>query len=475
MEILTGKQFGAYQIVGPLGAGGMAAVYKAYQPGIDRYVALKVLPQHFAKDPQFLKRFEQEAKVLAKLQHPHILPIHDYGQSEDYTYIVMPFIESGDLADVLSEQKLPLTETARIISQVGDALDYAHSMGVIHRDIKPSNILIDKRGNCLLTDFGIAKMVEGSQGGPLTMTGGVMGTPSYMSPEQGMGKPLDGRSDIYALGVILYQMVTGQVPFKAETPMAVMIKHINDPLLPPRQFDVDISESLERVILKSLAKQPNDRFTKAGDMVASLKAAVEAPETLQVNQNQHTTPSLPRIDTPRKPLKRLNPTPAQAIPAKEKSNDSVSLILVGITGSLFVLGLIILAAWFLLRPTNTELTPTDQSIEAQAPAIESLDTPQATATSALTLPAAPTETPIPTATSTPAQTPTSVPVQVQNPPNASGDFPTPPDFAFEACSGLSSGAICEVQGPTGALSGTCTDFSQGLACVPEGGPPAPPQ
>ncbi|MFQ5923924.1 MAG: serine/threonine protein kinase, partial [Anaerolineales bacterium] len=228
MEDLTGKQLGRYQIVSPLGEGGMAAVYKAYQPGMDRYVALKILPQQYARDAEFTGRFEQEAKVIAKLQHPHILPVHDYGEAEDYTYIVMPLVETGTLADLLQGEKpMPLQRIRIIITQLGDALDYAHSQGLIHRDVKPSNVLTDKRGNCLLTDFGIAKMVEGTK--HFTQTGGIVGTPHYMSPEQGGGDPLTRQSDIYSLGVLLYEMVTGRVPFDAETPMAVVIKHMTDP------------------------------------------------------------------------------------------------------------------------------------------------------------------------------------------------------------------------------------------------------
>ncbi|MBI1881015.1 MAG: serine/threonine protein kinase, partial [Chloroflexi bacterium] len=274
MEDLTGKQFGLYQIVTPLGEGGMAAVYKAYQFSVDRYVALKVLPRHFADDPQFIQRFDREAKVLANLQHPHILPVHDYGHTDSYAYIVMPLMAGGDLADLLNTRRCSLEEIGRIISQVGDALDYAHTQGIVHRDVKPSNILVDQRGNCLLSDFGLAKMVEGNSN--LTGSGYLVGTPSYMSPEQGMGQTLDGRSDIYALGVILYEMVTGQVPYKAETPMAVVFKHIQDPLPPPSKIDPTVREEIERVLLKSLAKKPEDRYATPGDMVKALQAAIQS-------------------------------------------------------------------------------------------------------------------------------------------------------------------------------------------------------
>jgi len=272
MEDLTGRQFGGYQIVAPLGEGGMAAVYKAYQPAVDRYVAIKVLPRQYAADADFTARFQREARLLAKLQHPHILPVFDYGQTEGYTWLVMPFVPSGTLTDLLTGQPLPLPRIRQIISQIGEALSYAHTHGLIHRDVKPSNVLLDESGNCLLSDFGLARMTEGSL--KLTMTGAVLGTPAYMSPEQGMGRPLDGRSDVYALGVILYEAVTGRVPYKAETPVAVIFKHISDPLPPARELNPAIPEPVERVLLKALAKRPEDRFQTAAEMVAVLQAAI---------------------------------------------------------------------------------------------------------------------------------------------------------------------------------------------------------
>lgn len=268
----------------------MAAVYKAYQPGMDRYVALKILPQQYARDAEFTGRFEQEAKVIAKLQHPHILPVHDYGEADDYTYIVMPLVETGTLADLLlGEKPMPLQRIRIIISQLGDALDYAHSQGLIHRDVKPSNVLIDKRGNCLLTDFGIAKMVGGTK--HFTQTGGIVGTPHYMSPEQGGGDPLTRQSDIYSLGVLLYEMVTGRVPFDAETPMAVVIKHMTDPPPPPSKLNPDTSPALESVILKAMAKRPEDRYESAAAMVRAVRLAIPESEFIREPSQVGTVPT----------------------------------------------------------------------------------------------------------------------------------------------------------------------------------------
>ena len=250
MEDLTGKQLGPYQIVAPLGEGGMAAVYRAYQPGMDRYVALKILPRHFADDPEFVGRFEQEAMLIAKLQHVHILPVHDYGQADGYTYIVMPYVETGTLADLMQGEPLPLAQIRSVIAQVGDALDYAHERGLVHRDVKPSNILIDDRGNCLLTDFGIAKMVEGTV--KFTQTGAIIGTPAYMSPEQILGEELDGRSDIYSLGISLYEMVTGTVPFDRGD---IGYHHVHSPVPPPEELRKDVPSFLATIIKKCIEKK----------------------------------------------------------------------------------------------------------------------------------------------------------------------------------------------------------------------------
>jgi hypothetical protein len=302
MEDLTGKQLGQYQIVAPLGEGGMAAVYKAYHPAMERYVALKILPRHFASDPQFLGRFHQEIKVIAKLQHPHILQVYDFGEVDGYTFLVMPFVETGTLADLMRGKPLPLQQIRDIVAQVSDALDYAHTCGLVHRDVKPSNVLMDERGNCLLTDFGIAKIVEGAA--HFTRTGSIIGTPTYMSPEQGLGQKLDGRSDVYSLGVVLYELATGRPPFDAETPMAIVIKHIHDPLPPPRTVNPALPEAVEQVILKALAKQPEDRYATCGDMSRALQTVGTGPAAAALPKRQPTK-RMAGVQPPSPPLKRM--------------------------------------------------------------------------------------------------------------------------------------------------------------------------
>ncbi len=271
MDLIGSVLGGRYRIVEKIGRGGMAAVFKAYQPALDRYVAIKVLPAQHAETPGFSERFAREARAVAQLNHPNILPVIDFGQENGLSFIVMKFVAGGTLKDRLS-QPINLNETARIVEQIAAALDHAHQHGILHRDVKSSNVLLDEGGWVQLADFGLAKMLSGDEG--LTATGVGIGTPAYMSPEQGQGLAVDQRTDVYSLGVLLYEMAAGRLPYDAETPMAIVFKHIYEPLPLPRRINPALPEEVERIILKAMAKSPADRYASAGALAQALQQAV---------------------------------------------------------------------------------------------------------------------------------------------------------------------------------------------------------
>ena len=275
MPDLIGRELGPYRVLEQLGVGGMATVYKAYHAAMDRYVAIKVLPEHLAREAGFRARFEREARTIARLEHRHILPVYDVAEDDGVPYLVMRFTDGGDLADLIAAGGLTTARAAELVAQVADALAYAHSLGVIHRDVKPANVLIGRDGDALLSDFGIAKIYSDTS--QLTGEGMMVGTPAYMAPEQLRGQAVDARTDIYSLGVVLYQALTGECPFIAETPLAVALMHIHNPLRPPRQLNPAIPEPIERVVLRALAKNPDDRFQDCVVFARALRAAVAAP------------------------------------------------------------------------------------------------------------------------------------------------------------------------------------------------------
>lgn len=252
----------------------MATVYRALDTRLDCDVAVKVIRRDaFSKEVlgQVLKRFEREAKTLAKLTHPNIVNIIDYGEFEGSPYLVMPYIPSATLKERLG-RPIPYPEAARMLAPIASALDYAHGKGVLHRDVKPSNILITESGEPVLTDFGIAKILENNAGQTLTGTGIGIGTPEYMSPEQGLGNPVDKRTDIYSLGVVFYEFITGIRPYSADTPMAVILKHITEPFPKPKDFVHDLPDDVDRMILRSMAKKPDDRFGNMAEFANKLES-----------------------------------------------------------------------------------------------------------------------------------------------------------------------------------------------------------
>ncbi len=270
---MNNQKIGRYEVRAELGRGGMATVFRAYDPNFERDVAIKVLPEVFLHDPQFRVRFEREAKTIALLEHPAIVPVYDFGESENQPYIVMRYMSGGTLGDRLKQGALPLEEASRLINRLAPALDAAHARGVIHRDIKPGNILFDQYGNAFLSDFGIAHL--GAEG-VTTMTGGsALGTPGYMSPEQVTGdRKVDGRSDIYALGVLVYQMLSGRLPYSADTPAQVMMMHVLQPVPEILQNRPDLPVGCDAIITRAMAKNPDDRFSTAGEMAEAFDSTV---------------------------------------------------------------------------------------------------------------------------------------------------------------------------------------------------------
>jgi len=272
MSSLIGQRLGQYQIISLLGKGGMASVYRARQVSVDRDVAVKVIRPELAEATDFIKRFEREAKTVASLSHLHILKIFDYGEHGDVVYLVMELLTGGSLAEHIHGGPLPDGETVRLLDQIASALDYAHQKGIIHRDLKPQNVLLDDAGNAFLTDFGLAKILGESSA--LTQSGVAMGTPAYMAPEQWQGKPLDASADNYALGVIIYEMMTGNLPFQGDTPYSMMHMHISEAPPPIRLRRPELPTEVEQVLAKALAKTPDERYRSATTLASDLKAAL---------------------------------------------------------------------------------------------------------------------------------------------------------------------------------------------------------
>jgi len=411
----------------------MAEVYKGYQPGLDRYVAIKVLHSHLADDEDFIGRFEREAAAVARLRHPNIVQVHDFDVEGDLYYMVMEFIEGPTLKAELRERSVSgqffsLAETTRIISALASAIDYAHSRGMVHRDLKPANIMFTAEGQVVLTDFGIARIVGATR---YTMTGAISGTPAYMSPEQGQGERGDERSDIYSLGVVLYEMVTRRVPFDADTPFAIIMKHINDPLPLPTRVNPNVPESVERVILKALSKNPNDRYQTAEAMAQALQAAIGVTTDQALTETPITTIApAPRIkETPVTPgLDRVasTPTPTHVIPGPATTTTAQSVappsatglpILPIALGAGVVLIVCLVALAIIGTRTFTQVALREEATDATQTVLAAIPAPQSRDT--------PTPSPTATFTNTPGPTPTRRLAIVTPTPLPATDTPTP--------------------------------------------------
>jgi serine/threonine protein kinase len=326
MDALVGKSLGQFRIVERIGAGGMATVFKAYQPVLDRYVAVKVLPDSHARDPIFKERFLREARAVARLDHPNIVQIYLFGEEGNITYIVMQYVDGGTLKDRLRQSgALSPAEALKFVIQAAEGLGAAHAQGIIHRDVKPANMLLRRDGHLLLSDFGIVKILEGTTN--LTRVGTGIGTPQYMSPEQGTGQPVEASSDIYSLGIVLFHCLTGRVPFNADSPLTITVKHLNEPLPVAFLHHAGVPQSIEQVLLKMTAKLPAERYQTTADLIndlvrAAAAARIQLPwqlsgSVLAVNVEQSALagpPSNPSIASQAPLVGRVAPQPSASLP-----------------------------------------------------------------------------------------------------------------------------------------------------------------
>jgi serine/threonine protein kinase len=286
MRSLSGRNLGAYRLIEQVGVGGMAVIYRAYDPGLDRYVAIKILPEYLGHDEEFSIRFRNEARNVARLHHPNILPIYGYGEEDGLSYFVMGLVEGGTLKEQMGRPMDP-KRAASIIRQLADALHYAHEQGIVHRDVKPANVLMSRPDWPLLSDFGIARVLE--QKAALTRSA-FLGTPHYMAPEQARGEAITPKTDQYALGIVLYEMLTGTPPFQADTPQAVVYQHIYSSLPLPHERNPNIPEPMERVILRALAKDPADRFPDMADFSTTVQSAAGEPVSAPIRSSSAEAP-----------------------------------------------------------------------------------------------------------------------------------------------------------------------------------------
>lgn len=283
-----------YELLKKLGEGGFASVYLAKDITLGRQVAIKVLKAHLpANDPTFLQRFEREAQTVAQLNHPNIIGVYEFGQENGQYFMVMPYLTGPNLADLLRQQgSLDAERVLEIADQVGAALDYAHHRGVVHRDVKPPNVIFNEQGSAILTDFGIVKMMNETTA--LTQAGGVIGTPFYMAPEQWATDAINSRTDLYALGIMVYQMLTGQVPFPGPTPPRIMHGHLSVPPPPPQTLNSTLPAAVEPVLMKVLAKLPEQRYQSAAEFCADLRTALIGRTSESKDDGKQKATGLPK-------------------------------------------------------------------------------------------------------------------------------------------------------------------------------------
>jgi len=410
---VTLRKVGRYEIIREIGQGGMATIYLAHDPTTDRPVALKLLHVQFVRDPQFRTRFMREAKIVAGLEHPNIVPVYDFSGEQSIPYIVMRYMPGGTLEDRITGKPLPLSQIVPIVQNIAAALDHAHAAGIVHRDIKPSNILFDAQGYASLSDFGLAKLTERVIT-RITFSGAMVGTLDYMSPEQAMGEQgLDGRSDQYSFGVILYEMLTGTVPHIADNPMKVLYKHMTEA---PPALDLrrpGLPDGFNEVITRALSRNPADRYPTVGDLAREVAALWNGPLRPSPLKTSEVTKTQPLRVPVRSRFGSVRAAPLKTMFGRRASG--WAWLAVGVIGTLVCLGLSGVALAGLNGGGLADLLWGTATPTVTATATASL-TPTATATATPTPTPTPTATPTATPTGTPTETPSPAPTNTQPPP-----------------------------------------------------------
>lgn len=460
---MTPSKIGRYEIKDVIGRGGMATVYLAYDPRFERQVAIKVLPGQYLDDSVFRTRFQREAKIIASVDHPAIVSVYDFGEENNQLYLVMRLMSGASLADHIAKGPLPIAEVSRIVNRLAPALDEVHAKGIVHRDLKPGNILFDQRNEPCLADFGIVKLKEGSA---VSVVGSIIGTPAYMSPEQIQGQPLDGRCDLYSLGAIIFQALSGRLPFEGDTAVGLAMKHLREPVPDILELRPELPPYVQLVITKAMAKQPADRFATAAELGQALERALLSQPTYHTPVNAPTmirmrqptmVPSAPATRAvitpptaaPAPPPPARTPPPSVHIPAPitEPPQQSRSRSQIVATGLLALLLLLCCAAGsvagynayqngslFALLGTTTATVEVAQATDTRPPASPSPTREEATSTTTVIIegatvaPILPTESATaapPQATDTAVAAPTLRSTSTATPTETTTSTPTP--------------------------------------------------
>jgi len=467
MELSSGQKIDQYVILNKIAVGGMAIIYRAHQKSMERDVAIKVITPDETTSASLTKRFDSEAKILASLHHPHIVKVFDYGRHEDSFYLVMELLDGGNLTELIRRQTVPIEKITRVLGEIADALDYIHNKGIIHRDLKPSNVLFDENGYATLTDFGISKRIDAATG--LTTTGTAVGTLMYMAPEQILGKRVDLRADVYALGVVLFEMLTGKSPFKGSTPAAISQSKINEPLPSVHRFRAYLPPDTQRVFKKALDQDPEKRFQSASELYRAFKNATQSkpfdapiiiPAATPAPVVDSPAATYDQVTVPMKAVENASPPPPAPrsglplAPVAVARKGSFPLMIVGIAVAivLLIVALVALAgriqnrvaasaatqtavaqsSTITVSPDNILFIGTEASTAPATAPSTATSTKAASATFTLTptTPAptntqtdVPTDTP--TATATATDTPTDVPTATQTATPVPTDTPAP--------------------------------------------------